>query len=245
MIKYIRIQSLCLYLFLVLSVAAGPQSAHALTFGSAKVDAITFAAAPGLLFVPVEVVVRKLRWTVGMDKDGRLTSLNGQPIEPAELRTLLDGTPLVSVAWLQKAGAAVSAPAADGAVTVGRGWRRLVVRPAAQRVVVSLPQQQLEGWQGNTLVLKTNISSGKNGGTPAGEFKAGPYRAKMHRSSLYNNAPMPWSVQINGHIFVHGYTSVPNYPASHGCIRMPLTGNNPARFFYEWVQTGTPVSVQK
>ncbi len=242
MIKYIRIQSLCLYLFLVLSVAAGPQSAHALTFGSAKVDAITFAAAPGLLFVPVEVVVRKLRWTVGMDKDGRLASLNEQPVE---LRTLLDGTPLVSVASLQKAGIAVSAPAADGAVTVGRGWRRLVVRPAAQRVVVSLPQQQLEGWQGNTLVLKTNISSGKNGRTPAGEFKAGPYRAKMHRSSLYNNAPMPWSVQVNGHIFVHGYTSVPNYPASHGCIRMPLTGNNPARLFYEWVQTGTPVSVQK
>ena len=52
-------------------------------------------------------------------------------------------------------------------------------------------------------------------------------------------------VQINGNVFIHGFSSVPNYPASHGCIRMPLTNGNPAKFFYEWVQSGTPVSVTK
>jgi lipoprotein-anchoring transpeptidase ErfK/SrfK len=54
---------------------------------------------------------------------------------------------------------------------------------------------------------------------------------------------MPWSVQINGHIFIHGFSSVPAYPASHGCIRVPLTGPNPARCFYEWIHRGTPVAV--
>jgi lipoprotein-anchoring transpeptidase ErfK/SrfK len=38
---------------------------------------------------------------------------------------------------------------------------------------------------------------------------------------------------------------VPDYPASHGCIRLPLDGGNPARFFYEWIDRGTPVKVTR
>jgi lipoprotein-anchoring transpeptidase ErfK/SrfK len=67
----------------------------------------------------------------------------------------------------------------------------------------------------------------------------------MHRSSRYHNAPMPWSVQVRGHVFIHGFTSVPRYPASHGCIRLPLDEGNPAKFFYEWIEPGTPVKVTR
>lgn len=35
------------------------------------------------------------------------------------------------------------------------------------------------------------------------------------------------------------------YSASHGCIRVPLNEGNPAKFFYEWVDTGTPESVAR
>jgi lipoprotein-anchoring transpeptidase ErfK/SrfK len=94
-------------------------------------------------------------------------------------------------------------------------------------------------------VLQSRISSGRRDSTPAGEFKAGPYKARMHYSTRYHNAPMPWSVQIRGHVFIHGFTSVPDYPASHGCIRLPLDGGNPARFFYEWIDHGTPVKVAR
>jgi lipoprotein-anchoring transpeptidase ErfK/SrfK len=39
---------------------------------------------------------------------------------------------------------------------------------------------------------------------------------------------------------------VPKYPASHGCIRLPyLTDENPARFFYEWIDKGTPITIIK
>jgi lipoprotein-anchoring transpeptidase ErfK/SrfK len=110
---------------------------------------------------------------------------------------------------------------------------------------VSLRDQKLRGWQGDRLVFESRVSSGRQGRTPAGKFRAGPYKARQHYSSRYHNAPMPWSVQINGHIFVHGFTSVPNYPASHGCIRVPLNEGNPARFFYEWVHRGTPVTVTR
>jgi hypothetical protein len=66
----------------------------------------------------------------------------------------------------------------------------------------------------------------------------------MHYSQLYDDAEMPWAVQVNGNVFIHGYPSVPRYPASHGCIRMPLRGRySAARYFYTWVTLGTPVSV--
>lgn len=209
------------------------------------IDAITFAAEPEKLFLPVNEAVDELKWPVARDEAGRILQLNLLEVQPGKLRTLTDGTELVSTALLAAAGAEVLPPDEDGRVKVG-GWvRGFTLKAGVQRVVVSLKRQVLEGWQGDRLVVQTHISSGRNGRTPAGEFHAGPFRTAMHYSSLFQNAPMPWSVQINGNIFIHGFTSVPDYPASHGCIRVPLTNGNPAKFFYEWVLNGTPVSVTK
>jgi hypothetical protein len=43
----------------------------------------------------------------------------------------------------------------------------------------------------------------------------------MHHSNLYNNAPMPFMQRLtdDGVALHAGY--VPDYPASHGCIRLP------------------------
>lgn len=111
-----------------------------------------------------------------------------------------------------------------------------------KRVEVDLTSQTLRAYEGNRVVIKTNISSGRNGATPTGSFKAG-WKDADHYSSLYHNAPMPWSVQVRGNIFIHGFSVVPDYPASHGCIRMPLTGNNPAKRFFHWVEPGTPIRI--
>jgi hypothetical protein len=208
-------------------------------------EGIAFAAEPGKLFVPVHEAARELRMAVILNAENRVVQLNEREVATGSLRQLLDGTELIHMEQLASFGAEVAQPEADGTVKVGRVFRGFKVRAAEQRVVISLAKQQLQAWQGSRLILQTNISSGRNNRTPAGEFHAGPYRAQMHRSSRYNNAPMPWSVQINGHIFVHGFSSVPAYPASHGCIRMPLDKGNPAKFFFEWVLTGTPVSVTK
>ncbi len=56
---------------------------------------------------------------------------------------------------------------------------------------------------------------------------------------------MPYSVQFRGNFFFHGFSHVPKYPASRGCIRMHLDKGNPARFFYEWVDRGVPVQIVK
>jgi hypothetical protein len=112
-----------------------------------------------------------------------------------------------------------------------------------KRVEINLTEQRLRAYEGNRLVMQTRISSGRNRGTPTGNFTAGPYKAENHYSSLYHSAHMPWSVQVNGNIFVHGFSEVPDYPASRGCIRVPVTGNNPAKRFYNWVEAGTPVRI--
>ena len=213
---------------------------------AAPLEAITFAAEPGKIFVPVEEAAGELKWTVQRDDMGKVYQINDIALRAGSLRSFTDGTELVSTDLLAEAGAEVAGPDSEGRVSVSGGlFRGFSLVVPAQRVEIDLKRQQLRGWQGARVVLETRISSGRRGSTPAGNFSAGPFRSRMHHSSRYQNAPMPWSVQINGHIFVHGFTIVPRYPASHGCIRLPLDEGNPARFFYEWVQNGTPVVVTK
>jgi hypothetical protein len=45
---------------------------------------------------------------------------------------------------------------------------------------------------------------------------------------------------FNGGDAIHGYAEVPTYPASHGCLRVPVPD---APAIYAWVQIGTPVDV--
>lgn len=111
-----------------------------------------------------------------------------------------------------------------------------------KRVVIDQASQTLRAYEGDRLVLESRVSTGRNHRTPNGTFRIG-YKSRVHYSTLYDDAPMPYSVQINGNIFIHGFLSVPGYPASHGCIRMPVRGDNPARKFFYWADPGTRVIV--
>ncbi len=57
--------------------------------------------------------------------------------------------------------------------------------------------------------------------TPVGSWKA-KWLSRNHRSSRYNNAPMPYSIFYNGNYAVHGTYSIKRLgrPASAGCIRL-------------------------
>ena len=57
--------------------------------------------------------------------------------------------------------------------------------------------------------------------TPAGSWTA-KWLSRNHRSSRYNNAPMPWSIFYSGNYAIHGtnQTSRLGSPASAGCIRL-------------------------
>jgi endonuclease YncB( thermonuclease family) len=66
--------------------------------------------------------------------------------------------------------------------------------------------------------------------TPTGVWTA-KWLARHHRSSLYDDAPMPWSVFYDGDYAVHGtyQTSRLGRPASAGCVR--LAPKHAAAFF--------------
>ena len=57
--------------------------------------------------------------------------------------------------------------------------------------------------------------------TPSGTWTAKSMK-RYHRSSRYNNAPMPYSIFYNGHFAIHGTNQVKRLgrPASAGCIRL-------------------------
>jgi lipoprotein-anchoring transpeptidase ErfK/SrfK len=111
--------------------------------------------------------------------------------------------------------------------------------------VVSLAEQRLRAYDGQQLVFETRVSTGKAGKhTPTGSFEALD-KELIHYSTLYENAPMPYSVRFHGNFYLHGFSVVPDYPASHGCVWLPLREGPflPARQFYEWVRIGTPIRV--
>lgn len=113
----------------------------------------------------------------------------------------------------------------------------------AKRVEIDKTVQLLRAYEDDKLVFQTNVSTGKwDRSTPNGKFAA-LSKQRMHYSKLFKNAPMPYSVEVVGNVFIHGFSSVPKRPASHGCIRVPLTGANPAKQFFEWVEIGTPIEI--
>lgn len=208
------------------------------------VDGISFAEEPGAVYLPLEEAAGHLRWPVRHDRKGGFIHLNGHALRAPGLRHLPDGTPLMKLADLGPIGAAVTRDPDARLVNVGDNERYFTVRIPPKQVTINLAEQELRAWQGARLVLRSRISSGRDGTTPSGQFRAGPYKEAVHYSTRYRQARMPWSVQVTGNIFIHGFKAVPRTPASNGCIRLPLDEGNPARFFFEWVDTGTPIEIR-
>ena len=210
-----------------------------------ELDGISFADDPHVLFVPIEEIASALRWEMQLDQESGQISLNGHLLDAAHLRKLTDGTLLVPLDELQRAGATITWSNDGMQALVASDHTKIAILFSNKRVEVDLANQRLRAYQGSRLVLDSAISTGREGKkTPSGEFKAGPAKSRMHRSRLYHNAPMPWSVQVHENIFIHGFRKVPRRPSSHGCIRLPLTGANPAKWFYNWIDLGTPVSIK-
>ncbi len=89
------------------------------------------------------------------------------------------------------------------------------------QLVVSLKDQRLDVYRGTQIIESTRVSSGKTGyGTPTGVFSILEKR-KVHYSNLYDDAPMPFMQRITWSGVALHEGRVPNYPASHGCIRLP------------------------
>lgn len=89
------------------------------------------------------------------------------------------------------------------------------------QVVVSKNKQSLSLYENGELVSTSRVSTGKAGHeTPSGIFSILDKR-KYHESNIYSAAPMPFMQRLTWSGIALHEGHVPNYPASHGCIRLP------------------------
>jgi L,D-transpeptidase catalytic domain len=88
--------------------------------------------------------------------------------------------------------------------------------------IVSLRSQRITIYDANGWILRAPVSSGqKERETPAGIFSVLQKDAE-HYSNLYEDGYMPHMQRLTwSGIALHG-GSLPGYPASHGCVRMPF-----------------------
>ena len=101
-------------------------------------------------------------------------------------------------------------------------WAAAVPTAGDTHVVIDRLTQMTYIYRADKLVGAAHVSTAKQGHiTPLGEWKILEKRA-FYRSKKYDNAPMPWMERIDeyGTAF-HGGAN-PGYPASHGCIRLPM-----------------------
>lgn len=111
------------------------------------------------------------------------------------------------------------------------------------QIIVSLPEQKATIYQGDKVLTSSRVSSGKKGfDTPTGVFSI-LSKSRWHRSNIYSGAPMPFMQRLTwSGIALHASNSVPNRPASHGCVRLP---NSFAPQLFRFTQTGIHVVITK
>ena len=78
-----------------------------------------------------------------------------------------------------------------------------------------------------------HVSSGK----PSTPTVFGSYRFYRQEPGT-NSHGMVYSSYFIGGYAIHGYASVPNFPASHGCLRVPIPN---AISIYNWIDLGDPI----
>ncbi len=107
-------------------------------------------------------------------------------------------------------------------------------------IVVSLDEQRVHVYRNGIRIAVSTCSTGKPGHeTPTGVFVV-LQKDRDHRSSTYNNAPMPNMNRLTWRGIALHAGNLPGYPASHGCVRLPLDFS--ANLF-EITHLGTPVII--
>ena len=107
-------------------------------------------------------------------------------------------------------------------------------------IAISIEKQILKIYDANGFFAETPISTGMRGhSTPMGVFSV-IEKQKYHRSNIYSGAPMPYMQRITWSGVAMHAGVLPGYPASHGCIRMPMAF---AVKMFGWTKMGARVVI--
>ena len=107
-------------------------------------------------------------------------------------------------------------------------------------IAISIDKQNLKIYDANGFFAEAPVSTGMKGHpTPTGVFSV-IQKHKLHHSNIYSGAPMPYMQRITwSGVAIHAGV-LPGYPASHGCIRMPMAF---AIKMWNWTRMGARVVV--
>ena len=112
--------------------------------------------------------------------------------------------------------------------------------PDKLRIEISLAMQRVALLKDGVPIYHARCSTGRAGySTKRGEFVI-TNKERNHRSTIYH-VEMPYFMRLSCLDFGMHAGYVPNYPASHGCIRLP---EDTARKFFSEIPVGTLVTVQ-
>ncbi len=111
--------------------------------------------------------------------------------------------------------------------------------PDQLRIEISLASQSAALIKNGVPIFRTECSTGRQGySTRTGRFVITD-KERNHRSTIYK-VDMPYFMRLSCLDFGMHEGMVPNYPASHGCIRLP---SEAARKFFFEIPIGTLVTV--
>lgn len=112
-------------------------------------------------------------------------------------------------------------------------------KPEELRVEISLGAQRASLIKNGVAVLSTQISTGRSGfATPTGRYVVTD-KHREHMSTVYK-VKMPFFMRLSYREFGMHLGVVPDYPASHGCIRVP---SGSIQRLYQQVPVGTLVCI--
>lgn len=117
----------------------------------------------------------------------------------------------------------------------GRGAFQLRKRAPGRRVEANLSTQTLALIENNRVVRTYTTSSG----APATPTVLGTYNFYWKQPGVNNRGMVHSAYFIRGYA-IHGYPSVPTYPASHGCLRIPVPD---ALSVFNWLSVGDRIDV--
>lgn len=120
-------------------------------------------------------------------------------------------------------------------------WAPAIAPSGPVLVYVDLSKQIALVYRNGVRIGASTISSGKDGHeTPTGVFTI-LQKDASHRSSVYNNAPMPFQQRLTWDGVALHAGGLPGYPESHGCVHLPYAF---ARELFAITSLGITVVVQ-
>ena len=120
-------------------------------------------------------------------------------------------------------------------------WVTDMPKEGEAKVVVDLLRQLFYVYRGDRLVGVSTISSGKKGKETQLGFWAVRTKKVKGFSRKYDNAPMPYMQMYDEKGLAFHAGQLPGYPASHGCVRLPLKF---AERLYGMTKIGTKVIIE-